>query len=206
MPNQKICCQNTIHTSHAAIAMRCTTLTAAKRNSITHAAAARSNLDAAIPLRSANTDTTHVSVFLQAKRKYSHRLMHTRTASCLLTSSEAGFDWRESLSFAIYVTKFAVQTWQCQFSPDDPRCFCARYRDIQGPGIKLGHFLGMTSAFFVYILQSVVGMSRDVERLATVLLHQYVRAAKNRWIGVTVQTCSMCLSHFECVWFNALED
>ena len=31
-------------------------LSAAKRNSITHAAAARSNLDAAIPLRSADTE------------------------------------------------------------------------------------------------------------------------------------------------------
>ena len=45
MPNQKICCFFTIHTSHAAITMRFTTLTAA-----------RSNLDAAIPLQSADTE------------------------------------------------------------------------------------------------------------------------------------------------------
>ena len=53
-PNQQICCQSTIDTSHAAVTMRFMTHSA-KRKSITHAAAARSNLHAAIPLRSADT-------------------------------------------------------------------------------------------------------------------------------------------------------
>ena len=52
-------------------------LPAAKRNSITHAAAARSNLDAAIPLRSADTElqntielcTTQIAVILQLQNR-----------------------------------------------------------------------------------------------------------------------------------------
>jgi len=56
-------------------------------------------------------------------------------------------------------------------------------------------------AFFVYILQSVVGMSRDVERLATLLLHQCVRAARtdgSHWqfrpcVWVSLNVCGSML-------------
>ena len=56
---KQICCQRTARNLHAAFMqpVQCDSrLSAAKRNSITHAAAARSNLDAAIPLRSAATE------------------------------------------------------------------------------------------------------------------------------------------------------
>ena len=54
---KQICCQRTVRNLHAAFMqpLQCDSwLSAAKRKSITHAAAARSNLDAAIPLRSAD--------------------------------------------------------------------------------------------------------------------------------------------------------
>ena len=56
VPNQQICCQSTA-TFMQSLLLECDLrLPAAKRNSITHAAAARSILDAAIPLRSAGTE------------------------------------------------------------------------------------------------------------------------------------------------------
>ena len=115
------------------------------------------------------------------------------------------WSWFRLVLFAIYVTTF-VQTWQRkkkQFRPDDPCSVCARYGDVQSCSTKLGHFRSMTSGLFrVHTAEC----GRDVKRCWEIghpSTSPVCQSSENRWIALTVPT--MCLSQFECVWFNALE-
>jgi len=82
-----ICCQSTIRNLHAAITFYNLRFSAARNNSIPHAPAAARNLDAAIPLRSAETELPS-AIELQHKTVERIALMHQSNAQSVSTHAK----------------------------------------------------------------------------------------------------------------------
>ena len=150
-----------------------------------------------------NSDTSHVSVFLQAKQG------NTGTDWCILVLRPACWPPLKLVSIGVVcylchnICANITEQKKKQFSPDDPCSVCARYGDVQSCSTKLGHFRSMTSGLFrVHTAEC----GRDVKRCWEIghpSTSPVCQSSENRWIALTVPT--MCLSQFECVWFNALE-